>query len=364
MNELEKANIENQRQIESLLEKTKHFFEKKEGLNKHINSNGDEINGLFVKIPNNTVKSKQSLITALPAQNEKSHNFIDRNKKVKTNEDISGNESKFNIEESPADLSTIRKIGIMDDKHFTKENQTSNMNNSLINNSPYNINTINQRLLEKIKIIKNLEKELKEKTSVIQKLNSKLDKQNLEIIKLNEKLNIEKQTPFIRNENIELLKKLKFKEEEIFEKNRQYEDVVGEYKNKLQSVMNINNSSLEKIKELESVNKSLHQTNQTIENNFKIFKTNLDKELKEKKGQIENNSQLLQNVKQLFKLISNYKNNLTNFSENGNVIFEKLNSLFTNEKVENPLVDNKNYLIESNMTNSINYYQDEDYLIK
>ena len=160
------------------------------------------------------------------------------------------------------------------------------------------------------------------------------------------------------------MKKLKFKEEEIFEKNRQYEDVVGEYKNKLQSVMNINNSSLEKIKELESVNKSLHQTNQTIENNFKIFKTNLDKELKEKKGQIENNSQLLQNVKQLFKLISNYKNNLTNFSENGNVIFEKLNSLFTNEKVENPLVDNKNYLIESNMTNSINYYQDEDYLIK
>jgi len=44
--------------------------------------------------------------------------------------------------------------------------------------------------LEKIKIIKNIEKELKDKNLTIEKLNIKIDRQHDEINKLNEKLNV------------------------------------------------------------------------------------------------------------------------------------------------------------------------------
>jgi hypothetical protein len=56
--------------------------------------------------------------------------------------------------------------------------------------SSTNMNTLNEKLLEKIKMIKNYEKEIKEKTITIDKLQSKLDKQYEEIKKLQEKLNV------------------------------------------------------------------------------------------------------------------------------------------------------------------------------
>jgi hypothetical protein len=51
-------------------------------------------------------------------------------------------------------------------------------------------NTLNGRLLEKIKIIKNYEKEMKEKNTLVDKLNLRINKQNEEIKKLNDKLNV------------------------------------------------------------------------------------------------------------------------------------------------------------------------------
>lgn len=55
-------------------------------------------------------------------------------------------------------------------------------------NTKLNFNSLNQRLLEKIKVIKNYEKELKDKNTIIDRLSLKLDKQKEEITKLNEKL--------------------------------------------------------------------------------------------------------------------------------------------------------------------------------
>jgi septal ring factor EnvC (AmiA/AmiB activator) len=49
---------------------------------------------------------------------------------------------------------------------------------------------VNQRLLEKVKVIKSLEKELKEKNTLIDKLNNKIYKQKDDINKLTEKLNV------------------------------------------------------------------------------------------------------------------------------------------------------------------------------
>jgi len=365
ISELEKANIENQKQVESLLEKTKSFLEKKDSTSTNKpNTSNLEDNGIFVKIPSNSLKPNRINNHASEKPSINTSAINDKHKSSKSIEDYSALENCYNVEESPYDMTGIKKIGMINEKLLSKENLPSN-NGSLINNSSscININSINQRLLEKIKIIKNLEKELKEKNNTIQKLNSKLDKQKEEIIKLNEKLNTEKQAPFIRNENIELQKKLKNKEQELLEKNRIFEEVVGEYKSRLEKVMLTNNSSLEKIKEIENVNKSLVQTNQTLENNFKTFKLTLDKEVRDRKNLEDKINHLNSNVKSLLKLIANYKNNLTNLNENNKNVFEKINRFFIPEKNEYP-TDNKNYLLESNLTNSINYYQDEDYMIK
>ena len=51
-----------------------------------------------------------------------------------------------------------------------------------------NTNAINQRLLEKIKTIKNMEKEQKEKNQTIETLRNKVEKQKEEIVRLNELL--------------------------------------------------------------------------------------------------------------------------------------------------------------------------------
>ena len=53
-----------------------------------------------------------------------------------------------------------------------------------------NINSLNKRLLEKIKIIKNLEKEVKDKNATIDRLNSKIIKQKEDITRLNDKINV------------------------------------------------------------------------------------------------------------------------------------------------------------------------------
>ena len=52
--------------------------------------------------------------------------------------------------------------------------------------------SINNKFLEKLKIIKNLETEVKQKTSLISTLTRKNDKQKEEILLLNEKLNVNK----------------------------------------------------------------------------------------------------------------------------------------------------------------------------
>lgn len=49
---------------------------------------------------------------------------------------------------------------------------------------------MNNKLLEKIKLIKNLEKDLKEKNTNIEKMQIKIDKQRDEIKKITEKLNV------------------------------------------------------------------------------------------------------------------------------------------------------------------------------
>jgi hypothetical protein len=78
-------------------------------------------------------------------------------------------------EEKPYDPSMIKKS-----EKKSEINSRTNNNNSILN----------QRLLEKIKIIKTLEKDLKDKNSLIDRLNLKIDKQGMEINKLNERLNV------------------------------------------------------------------------------------------------------------------------------------------------------------------------------
>jgi hypothetical protein len=93
-------------------------------------------------------------------------------------------DSQFDyLEEKPFDIMKIMKIE-------NPSNTAQNISYSPNSTSNTNLNTLNKKLLEKIKTIKFLEKEVKEKNSTIDKLNSKLDKQNEEIKKLNEKLTV------------------------------------------------------------------------------------------------------------------------------------------------------------------------------
>lgn len=73
----------------------------------------------------------------------------------------------------------------------------SNSTNAVSINSFHNINTLNIRLLEKVKTIKNQEKEIKEKNLIIEKLQIKVDKQKEEIKRLSDKLNVNKIKSFI-----------------------------------------------------------------------------------------------------------------------------------------------------------------------
>jgi hypothetical protein len=84
-------------------------------------------------------------------------------------------ESNFSF--SP--FKTIEEVG-----HIISESPTIAFKNHM----NINLTDINNRLLEKTKTIKYLEKELKDRNSLINKLHEKLDKKNEEIANLNDAL--------------------------------------------------------------------------------------------------------------------------------------------------------------------------------
>lgn len=348
VNELERANAENQREIQFLLEKTKNFLKGKES---SMISNGDPESSIFVKIPVTSQKPEKSGKNTVDEDRVSAKQQYNNTERFQKKKNLDNKEME-NVEELPLEYTTIRKVS-KDDRYSLKEN-------SLINENGYNINSINQRLLEKIKVIKNLEKELKEKNGLVQRLNSKIDKLNLEISKLNEKLSSEKGSQ-IKSENLELQKRLKGMEQDINEKNKIFEEVVGEYKVRLEKMIAANNSTMEKLKELENINRNLVQSNQSFENKFREFKTNYEKELKERKANEEKASTIISNFKQFLKLLFNYKNSLKDYSQTHKDLFEKIDRFLAPEKnTDYPLSElQRNYLLESNMTNSY-YHEEED----
>jgi uncharacterized coiled-coil protein SlyX len=76
----------------------------------------------------------------------------------------------------------------IDDKPGEMSRVSDKTNISIASNSSHS--NVNQRLLEKVKIIKSLEKDLKEKNSLIDRLNNKIFKQKDDINKLTEKLTV------------------------------------------------------------------------------------------------------------------------------------------------------------------------------
>jgi hypothetical protein len=71
---------------------------------------------------------------------------------------------------------------------ITEVNKSKTNLFSVLPSQTTNMNNLNERLLEKIKIIKNYEKEIKDKNILMEKLQIKVDKQQAEIKKLKEKL--------------------------------------------------------------------------------------------------------------------------------------------------------------------------------
>jgi hypothetical protein len=151
-----------------------------------------------------------------------------------------------------------------------------------------NTNSIQQRLLEKVKECKVYEREVKEKNSLIEKLHIKLDRKNEEITKLNEVLAQERSCN-LKVEVSTLNRKLVTKEKHIEEQKKIYDSLVNELKFKIGNLISFNDSSVKRIKNLEEENFKLIEDNKKfetdlneLENNLNMYREKFDVEQKVK----------------------------------------------------------------------------------
>ena len=197
------------------------------------------------------------------------------------------NTSKTNFdyyeEEKPFDALAITKI--------EKEESTIQTLNSSINPLSLNQNhtviigqnaknkqmgnaNLNNKLLQKIKQVKELEQELKDKNALITRLRNQNEKLQNEIKVLNSKT---------KNGDInQSAKKLKEKEDELIQKKKVMSNLVESYKEKINNLINTNEVSLEKIEELENKLKTYkskeEEFNKSQESNnrqIKIYETQI-----------------------------------------------------------------------------------------
>jgi chromosome segregation ATPase len=215
----------------------------------------------------------------------------------------------------------------LDDENYLKSYNNSNMN------------SLQQRLLEKIKESKSLEKELKDKNSLIDKLHVKLDRKNDELTKLNEVLTQERSCN-LKVEIATLNRKLASRDKQIEDYKKLYEGMVNELKNKITNLMTFNDSSVRRIKELETENFNLIEDNKKfevdlndLENNLNMFREKFDIEQKNK-FRLQNE---VESYEHKIKKLINMMTNLNDFREikrkSENTIFSNMKFFFSEREV-------------------------------
>lgn len=249
-----------------------------------------------------------------------------------------------------------------------KSSQSMDEEITLKNHLNLNLNTLNQRLIEKTKLIKSMDKEVKEKNSIIEKLHQKIEKKNEEISKLNEILTKERSCN-LKVEVSTLQRKLTTKEKQCEENKKVYENLINEHKAKITNLMNFNDTSVKKIKQLKSDNENLSEINKNInyekaelESNLKIWKEKFEIEQKSKikyKSDLENHTNKIKIVFNLLKSLFE-KNKSNKFTENE--FLEKLR-IFCQNDYREELYNNQMRGSNNNNENRYDYQNSygEDY---
>lgn len=116
-----------------------------------------------------------------------------------------------------------------------------------------NSSVLQEKLLEKIKQVKFLEKELKDKGIIIKNLHGKIDYQNEEISRLNNILTDERNSTLKVEVSI-LNRKLNEKEKLIEENNKKFEAIINEFKHKITNLIRYNDAYASKLHELRKFN--------------------------------------------------------------------------------------------------------------
>ncbi len=263
----------------------------------------------------------------------------------------------IDVEEKPFDINKVNPI-INSSNNHTLNNNIISENSILINNvdesfkSNYSngnlhINqSMNSRLLEKIKSIKILEKELKEKNVIIENLNSKIEKQKNFIQKLSEKHKSEKEENRFKNEVMNLKNSLKMKEQENSEMKEKFQELINEYKDKITKLLENQVVLLNKIKVLDSKLHVLNEENNNLNEEFqysesykksveiqmKNLKENFEETLIDKQKLNEKLSSLTNSVKILVNQIISSKNSFNSLNEICFRINKKMKELMIEEE--------------------------------
>ncbi len=179
----------------------------------------------------------------------------------------------------------------------------------------------NKKINELNKNIKELEKELKLKNEIIKNLEKKLFNNSDDIKELNNKITNERNDD-LKVENSKLKRKIILLEKTINENTFMYEEIIKEYKKKL----NENNNDL---------NKNVFVIN-NLKNNFDELLKNYDKtnnELNERKKEFEN----VNLINKKFEIREkNYLNRIENLENNFRVVLNYLRNLYQQEKINYP----------------------------
>ena len=346
---MQEAFCEKRMEVNKLIEKTNLFLENSKN---QTNSYSYELND------NNNINS-------LVDKKVPSHPMSESNRKPSSNKEKINDKAKIKTdfrsldcsnEEKPCDISKINKVANTSINNTLNNNFTENsllLNNNIdesfksnySNGNLYHNSSMNQRLLEKIKLIKVLETDLKEKNSLIDKLNNKIEKQNVELSRLKSKSTNDEVVSNL-NASLSQLKSLyDQKQKEVVDTKDDFLELINEFKEKIQNLMKLYNSSLDKIKELDNKvyelnkeNKSLIQNNQFSENNkinldnqMKNLKDNFEESLREKQKIQEKYKVLATNSKSLVKMILNNRNSFQTFDESVNKLYYKLKDLFVDQ---------------------------------
>lgn len=227
-----------------------------------------------------------------------------------------------------------------------------------------NNSVLQEKLLEKIKQVKYLERELKDKNNIIKNLHNKIDKQNNELSKLNEIISVERSSNY-KVEISNLNRKIKEKDKLIDDNKNTFEKIITEFKNKINNLISYNDSYASKLHQLENYNQTVQTEMQSVQESENNLKNELVETKEKVQTEIKKNVDNQRNFKE-FKtkvglLISGILENYKTQSETSAVVknlLEKCKAFYNKEDCMSP---NKNKTYYNSIINKEDFQREDNF---